>query len=140
MAAVDCVTSFGIASSATPTSWAGKEASRKVVDWLPRIEEPLFDSRTGRMTTRWYNFLRELSDRVGGIQGASLKQVQQTITDTQAQVQTTTQYATQVADYAQGVAATASATAQVAQSSGLSGAGSIPSTPSPPNRPNTYVQ
>ena len=110
------------------------------MDWLPRIEEPLFDSRTGRMTTRWYNFLRELSDRVGGIQGASLKQVQQTITDTQAQVQTTTQYATQVADYAQGVAATASATAQVAQSSGLSGAGSIPSTPSPPSRPNTYVQ
>lgn len=140
MAAVDCVTRFGIASAAAPAAWAGKEASRKFVDWLPPISVPVIDLKTGRMTAPWYRYEQELSRRLGGIEGQSITQVQQTVTATQAQVQTTTQYATQVSDYAQGIAATAQATAEVTQSSGLSGAGSIPPPPSPPNRPNYQVQ
>lgn len=132
---VGCVTVVGFASAASPVAWAGREGSRKVSDWLPRIDERLLDPRTNCMTTRWYNFFRELGERVGGVQGASIPQVVQNLVTTQGQVANVTNYAIQVADYAQGIGATATATAQVAQSNGLGGAGSIPEIGEPPPGP-----
>jgi hypothetical protein len=140
MATVDCVTEVGFASAAAPAAWSGREASRRIADWLPRIEEPFLDARTGLISKRWYNYLRELGDRVGGVQGPSIGQVQQTVIATQNQLAVTTQYATKVGDFAQGIAATAEATAQVAQNNSLSGSGSIPDTGDPPPRPGTYAR
>lgn len=104
-------------------------------DWLPRIDEKVIDARTGFFTPRWYNYFRVLGDRVGGIQGPSIPQVVATVTSTQSQVAVVTNYAIQVSDYAQGIGATASATAQVAQSNGLGGSGSIPDVGEPPPGP-----
>jgi hypothetical protein len=140
MASVDCVTEIGFASAAAPTAWAGKEPSRKLADWLPKIEEPFLDTRTGRVSTRWYNFFRELGDRVGGIKGPSITQVVDTVSQTQNQVAANTTYTQQAVDYAASVAATAEATAQVAQSNGLSGSGSIPPPSRPPSRPNYVLE
>jgi len=133
---VSCATVAGFASASAPVAWAGKDASRKVSDWLPRIDEKVIDPRTGFFTTRWYNYLREVGERLGGVQGPSIVQVQTSVSDTQAQVAEVTNYAVQVSDYAQGVAATSAATAEVAQTNGLSGASSIPPAPSPPTRPS----
>jgi hypothetical protein len=142
MATVSCETRVGIASAASSVAWAGGGSRRKFVDWLPKLSEPIGVARGEKvyLTEQMWNFLRELSDRVGGVNGASIPQVQSTVAATQAQVAETTNYAVQVSDYATQVAATASATAQVAANNSLSGSGSIPSTGSPPNRPNTYVQ
>jgi hypothetical protein len=140
MASVTCETRVGIASAASSVAWAGGGNIRAVTDWLPRIDEKPIDPRTGCFTTRWYNYFRALGDRVGGIQGPSIPQIQDTVTATQAQVAETTNYAVQVSDYATQIASTATATAQVAANNSLSGSGSIPSTGNPPNRPNTYVQ
>lgn len=135
MATVDCYTRFGIATSASPVAWAGSGGSRNVVDWIPRIDEAVIDERTGRFNARWYNYFRALGDRLGGVQGPSIPQLQQTSVAIQAQVAETTNYAVQVADYATQVASTATATAEVAANNSLSGAGSIPDTGDPPPRP-----
>jgi hypothetical protein len=135
MASVDCEIKFGIASAAAPTAWAGKEASRKLADWLPPIEVPLLDPRTGKINKVWYNYFRELGDRVGGIKGPSITQVVDTVSQTQTQVAANTTYTQQAVDYAASVAATAEATAQVAQSNGLTGSGSIPPPADRPQRP-----
>lgn len=142
MASVDCETRVGIASAASSVAWAGGAGARSVVDWLPRFDEAFATVRGDKvyLTKRAWNYLRELGDRVGGVQGPSIPQIQSTVTATQAQVAETTNYAVQVADYASQVAATATATAQVAENNSLSGAGSIPSTGNPPNRPNYQVQ
>lgn len=132
---VACVTRLGFASAAAPVAWAGNQASRNVADWLPRIDEKVIDPRTGCFTARWYNYFRALGERLGGVQGPSIPQVQQSVAETQVQVAATTSYAVQVSNYAQGVAATASATASVTQSNGLSGAGSIPDAGDPPVPP-----
>jgi hypothetical protein len=140
MASVDCYTRFGIATTASPVAWAGGGGSRNVVDWIPRIDEAVIDERTGRFNPRWYNYLRALGDRLGGVQGPSIPQIQSTVTATQSQVAETLNYSVQVADYATQVAATATATAEVASNNSLSGSGSIPPTGSPPNRPNINYQ
>lgn len=142
MASVSCETRVGIASAAASVAWAGGGGSRSVVDWLPKFDQPIGVIRGDKIypTKAYWNYLRELGDRVGGIQGMSITQVTQVVTETQAQVAATTSYAAEVADYATQVAATATATAQVAASNSLSGSGSIPSTGSPPSRPNYQVQ
>lgn len=139
---VSCATLVGFASAAAPVAWAGSEGSRNVVDWLPRIDEPLATVRNGRVyiNVRWYNLLRELCDRVGGIQGQSIPQVVASVQETQVQVAANTAYTDSAVAFTNSVAATATATAQVAQNSGLSGSGSIPPPSPPPNRPNYQVQ
>lgn len=130
-----CATIVGFASAASPVAWAGKEASRKVSDWLPRIDERVIDPRTGFFTTRWYNYLREIGDRLGGIQGPSVTQIQNSVSDTQGQVAAVTNYAVQVSDYAQSVAAQSTAVAQVAHENDLVGSSSIPESGDPPRKP-----
>lgn len=140
MATVSCESRIGLASAASSVAWAGGGGLRKVVDWIPQITEDFLDKRTGKISARWYNYLRLLGERVGGPQGASIPQVVATQTQVQTQVADTLNYAVQVSDYATQVAATATATAEVAANNSLSGSGSIPSTGNPPSRPNTYVQ
>lgn len=125
-ASASCYTAVGFASAASPVAWAGNEGSRNVADWLPRIDEKVIDPRTGFFTVRWYNYFRALGDRLGGIQGPSIPQVQQAVQETQVQVAANTVYTNQAVDYTAQVAASAEATAQVAQSAGLTGSGSIP--------------
>lgn len=137
MATVDCFTRFGIASAASPVAWAGGGSGRSVSDWLPRIDEPAIVLKDGKYywTPRWYNFQRAIADRLGGVQGPSIKQIQATTVQVQAQVAENTNYAVQVADYAAQVAETARATAEVATNNSLTGAPSIPDTGDPPPRP-----
>lgn len=142
MASVSCETRVGIASAATSVAWAGGGGLRSVVDWLPRFDEAFATVRGDKvyLTKRAWNYLRELGDRVGGVQGPSIPQIQSTVTATQAQVAETTNYAIQVSDYATQIASTASTTAEVTQTAALPGSGSIPPPGSPPNRPNRYVE
>lgn len=135
-----CMIRVGVAVAAVPVTWAGNEASRNVVDWLPKISVPIIDKRTGLMSPVWWRFFRELADRVGGIQGPSITQVVTTVEQTQFQVAQNTAYTDSAVAYAASVAATAEAAAEVAQSNGLSGAGSIPPPSAPPNRPNYQVE
>lgn len=135
-----CVIRFGVAVAAAPTAWAGNEASRSVTDWLPPMETPLLDPRTGRIHPAWYRYLRVLGERIGGIQGATIPQVQASVAATQVQVAANTAYVDQSVAYTASVAASAAATAQVAQENGLSGAGSIPPPSSPPSRPNYMIE
>ena len=139
---VTCSTIVGFASAASPVAWAGNIGSRNVSDWLPRIDEPFGTIRGNQVfvSTRWWNYLRELGVRMGGVQGPTIPQVQQSLVETQTQVAATAVYAVQAVDYAASVAATAEATAEVAQTNGLSGAGSIPPTGNPPSRPNYQVE
>lgn len=132
---VSCSTVVGFASAAAPVGWAGKEASRTVSDWLPRIDEKLIDPRTGCLTPRWYNYLRELGDRLGGVKGPTVGQIQTSVSDTQVQLAATTNYAVQVSDYAQSISAQSTATAQVAADNGLAGSSSIPEASQPPRKP-----
>lgn len=142
MAVVTCETRVGIASAASSVAWAGGGGSRNVVDWLPRIDEPFAVIRGDKafLTARAWNYLRELGERMGGVQGPSIPQVVATQTQVQTQVAETLNYAVQVSDYATQIASTSTATAEVASNNGLTGAGSIPPTGSPPSRPNTHVE
>lgn len=135
-----CSTIVGFASAAAPVPWAGNQGSRNVADWLPRIDEKAIDPRTNCFTPRWYNYLRELGVRLGGVQGPSIPQIQQSVVETQAQSAATATYVDSAVAYTASVAATAEAAAEVAQSNGLSGAGSIPPPSAPPHRPNYQVE
>lgn len=129
----DCGTAVGFNSAASRVAWAGTSSPRKTLDWLPRADEVWFDPKTGRPTRRFYQFMREVAEeRLGGVQGKSVPQVATDVVNTQAEVAATVTYATQVGQYAQGIAATASATAAVAKDEGLSGAESIPDIPPNP--------
>lgn len=135
-----CVIRVGFAVSATPVNWAGNEGSRDVSDWLPPMTQPVLDPRTNRFTKPWWNYFRVLGERLGGIQGATVPQVVQTIVETQGQVAANTAYVDSSVAYTASVAATAAAAAEVAATNGLSGAGSIPPPSAPPHRPNHQVE
>ena len=139
MASVDCQIRFGFATTASPTAWAGGGGRRRFVDWLPKLGDPVGFVRGDKvyLTEPAWNFLREVADRLGGVQGASIPQLQQTAVAIQAQVAETTNYAVAVSDYASQIATTATTTAEVAQTAGLAGAPSIPDTGEPPLRPGT---
>lgn len=132
MASSTCEIRIGLTSAASKVPWSSSAESRRVSDWLPRIDEAPIDKRTGLFTPRWYNYLRVLGDRLGGIDGPSITVLNSSLSDTQGLVASTANYTAQVADYAQGIGATATATAQVAQQNNLSGSGSIPPTPPRP--------
>lgn len=132
-----CVTYCGINSAASRVAWAGSATPRRTIDWMPRADEVWFDPNTGRPTRRFYQFMHEIAEqRLGGVQGRTVPQVVQDVTSTQSAVVATTNYATQVGQYAASVAAVAVATAEVAQDSGLSGADSIPEVPPTPPKFN----
>jgi hypothetical protein len=128
--ASDCVTRAGINSAAARVVWAGNTGPRAKVDWLPPPTVPL--DREGKilMNPVWYRAMFELFERrAGGINGASIPQVQTDVVNTQAEVAATTTFAAQVNLYAQGVAAVAEALKEVAVDEGLSGAESVPEAP-----------
>ena len=131
----NCLTRCGTASAASRVAWAGSREKRESADWMPRADEVWIDLKTGRPTRRLFQFVAEMERRMGGINGASIPQVQQDVTNTQSAVVSTTNFAAQVSQYAQGVAATVQATAQVAVDGGLAGAETIPEVPTAPTRP-----
>ena len=51
------------------------ERRSKIVDWLPRQGNPVLDAN-GRFTREWYNFLREITVRFGGVDGVTIGEVQ----------------------------------------------------------------
>jgi hypothetical protein len=136
---VTCATVVGFATAASPVPWAGAEESRDVSDWLPRIDEPVLDPRTGRFNKRWWNYFRVLGERLGGVQGASIPQVQESVQATQILVAVNTASIDSAIAYTDSVAATAAATAEVAQTNNLSGADSIPPPADRPTRPGYQV-
>lgn len=140
-ASASCYTVVGFASAAAPVAWSGNQGSRRVADWLPRIDEAFGTVRDGKVyiNVRWWNLLREVCDRLGGVQGPSITQVVSTVEQTQVQVAANTTYTNQAVAYTASVAASAEATAQVAQSNGLAGSGSIPSIGDPPPPPGYQV-
>ncbi|GAA5075454.1 hypothetical protein [Lysobacter panacisoli] len=141
MAVVDCQIKFGIATTASPTAWAGGGGRRNVSDWLPRIDEPLAEVRNGKIyiLPRWYKLMGAFADRLGGINGPSIPQVQGVITSTQVQLADTTNYAIAVSDFASQIATTAATTAEVAQTASLPGSGTIPEPGEPPPRPGSHA-
>jgi hypothetical protein len=143
-----CAIAVGFSVSTASAAWSGTSEPRDVVDWLPRIDEAVIVFRDqrgnivgrGYMTPRLWNYLRELGSRMGGVQGASIPDIQTAIVETQQQVVANTAYVDSSIAYTTSVAATATAAAEVAQTNGLSGAGSIPTPSPPPNRPNYQVE
>jgi hypothetical protein len=138
-----CESRIGTLSAASSPAWSGRaSANRAKVDWLLRPDEMWIDSKTGRPSPRFYQFIREIAEvRLGGIQGVSVPQVATAVTQTQAEVVATTSYAEAAVAYSQGVAATATATAQVTTAAALPGSESIPIIPEPPIRtnPDEYI-
>lgn len=140
MATASCVTYVGFVSAASRVPWSDTRESRRVSDWLPRIDEAPIDPKTGRFTIRWYNYFRVLGERLGGIDGPSITTINTALTDTQGVVAETVNYAAQVSDYASSIAATAGATAQVVTTNNLSGATSIPDYGDPPPKPGQQAR
>lgn len=136
MASVDLITSAGAASSVGRVSWGGSARLLAKVPWLPPFHVKPVDAN-GNWNPAVYKALKYLFEEViGGIDAPTLPQLRTDVTSTQVQVSATTNYAKQVSQYAQGIAATAEATAQVTQDSGLSGSGSIPPPPTVPPPPD----
>jgi membrane carboxypeptidase/penicillin-binding protein len=131
-----CAIAVGFSVGTASAAWSGSDEPRNVSDWLPPMSQPVLDPRTNRFTRPWWNYFRVLGERLGGVQGASITQIESSIVETQQQVVANTAYVDSSVAYAQSVAATAEATAQVTQNNGLSGAESIPPTSNPPNRPS----
>lgn len=128
----NCVVAAGVGVAATRVAWGGTTAIRKVVDWLPPAHVP-FSNDGKHVNPVWYRALRELFEtRAGGVNGPTIPQVRQSVTDTQETVVGVVTFAQQVGQYAQGVAATVQATAEVTQDAGLSGSESIPDPPATP--------
>lgn len=137
MATVTCSTRLGPYSAASFAAWAGSDALRSATNWIPRPDEDWM--RDGKPTRRFFLFMSELSRRMGGEQGKSIAQVESVITGTQAEVLAVGNFTQQLGQYAQSVAATTNAIAQVAVDNALSGASSVPPTSSPPRlQPSQY--
>lgn len=141
------VSSFSVSAGAScatgRVSWGGGQAARDKVPWLPpmRVAPVLSDGRGGwRWNPDVYRALQWLFEEyIGGINAPTASAISTTITQTQADVADTIAYAAAVSNYAQGIAATSSATAEVTQNAGLSGSGSIPEPPEPPIPPGGHA-
>lgn len=140
----DCSTYSGINSAASRVAWAGTSSPREKLDWLPRADEQWFDPKTGRPSRRFYQFIREIAEvRLGGVQGRTVPQVHSDVVQTQATTTATVSYATQLGQYAQGVAATAAATLQVLKDNAEPSAETVPAPPEeapiyrPPGKPGS---
>lgn len=135
---VDAVTSAGVASATGRVMWAGSASPLSRVPWLPKANTTLSRDGGRTLAPEWDRALRWLFEQyIGGLNAPTIPQITNNVAETQVQVAATTNYTGQVAAYAQGIAATAAATAEVAQSNGLSGASSIPPTGDPPTPPGT---
>lgn len=131
------VLSVGVGLGIGTLPWNTSTAKRSANKWLPRTDIPWFDPRTGRPTPIFAAFMVELAEnRLGGTQGQSVTQISTTVTQTQAQVVETTNYASQAVQFTRGVAASVDAVTQVAKTNNLSGADTIPPTPPPPSAPS----
>lgn len=126
---------FGILVAGSSPAWAGRATRNRSKNWMLRADEAWIDPKTGRPTPRLFQLLHEICEnRLGGVDGQTIPAVATSVAQTQTEVIATVAYTQNVASYAQGIAATATATAEVAQSNSLTGAGSIPPTPEPPAR------
>ena len=113
-------------------AWSGQSQLRKVIDWLPKIGEPVV-TPTGQMSQRWYAFFREIASRLGGIDASSLGEVINSLQATQAQLQSTVDYAVSVGQFASTVQAQTTAVVSAAAAAG------VPTTSVPPAvDPPTY--
>lgn len=130
---VGLVTSAGVASSTGRVAWGGSESPLAQVPWIPKAGTPLVMSDGRTMNPAWDRCFRWLFEQyIGGVKAKTASQIQTEVAATQDQVVATTNYAIAAVGYASGVAATASATREVSQASGLSGAESIPDVPDEP--------
>lgn len=134
MATSSGVIRCGVSVAASRVAWAGSAAPREASDWIPRLDIPLVDLKSGRATPVFARYVTEMNRRMGGVQGKTIPQLVQELESARAELVAAISYARQVTQYARGVAATSAVTAEVSQSSGLAGAGSIP----PPSEPPVY--
>lgn len=114
--------------------WAGAEARRPKVDWLPPPNVPItLDGKT--MNPVWYRAFFEMFERrLGGISAATVPSLQTTVSQVQTLTVATVAYADEAVAYTRGVAESTAAVKEVAQNNGLSGAESVPDVPDPPIR------
>lgn len=130
----DVLVSTGVGLGLGSVPWSGSRANRRSNRWLPRADIPWFDPRTGKPTPAFAAFMVELAEnRMGGIDGATLPEVQVDTRATRAQAVAAAGIATDVNAYARGIAATVTTTAQVAQTAALPGSTAIPPVPDPPD-------
>lgn len=104
----------------------------------PHVSPVLPDGKGGwRWNPEVYKAIQWVfNEALGGLDGPTLPQVVATVTQTQAQVVSTTNYVDQSVQYTRAAVASQAATAQVVQNAGLPGADTIPPTPDPPSRPS----
>lgn len=125
--------SAGAACKVRSPSWDdGSTAPKRKVPWLPNVQvKPVRpDGSWNPDVWRALNYL--FNEVLGGINAPTIAEVTQTVTTTQAQVVATQANAENAMNYAAGIAAAVTATAEVTQSAGLPGSGSIPAVPSKP--------
>lgn len=122
-----CLAIDGGSTAMVRPAWAGAPPKRKVTDWLPRFDEPAIDLKTGRLTQRWYAYFRELGNRIGGTDGASLLHMIDTLNQTQSALQDVMSYSIQLG---QSVGSTQSQVNAVVSASGAAGV-NVSSVPPP---------
>lgn len=126
--------SCGAACATGRVAWAGNSAVRSKVPWLPPQRVKPVD-KDGNWNPDVYRALKWLFETaIGGVTAQTVPQVATGVTAAQSELVSAITYAQQVATYAEGVAATAVATAEVVTNNGLSGSTSIPPSPEPPPR------
>lgn len=126
------VVSTGVGAAFGNVPWNTSSARREKVPWLPPAHVPVVQ-QNGLMNPAWYRALHEVfENRLGGVQGATVTQVQTTVTQTQSQVVATTAAVTDLGAYTRSIDATATALRQVAVDNALSGASTVPAPSDPP--------
>lgn len=125
MASDTCAAAAGLAAAAASANWASARELKKLIPWLPLPGTPLFVG--GPPISREYRkFFEEIAIRLGGIEGASITDIETSV----SLVQTAVVQAQEAAISAQ-VASAQNAAAidvvrDVAIGNGLTGAEQIP--------------
>lgn len=131
------VVSTGTGAAFGNVPWNTSTALREANNWLPRADHSI--GTCPKCKTRippdplWYRYFKELSERMGGIQGQTIPQVATAVGQTQLQVVATTSAITDLTAYARSIDETASALAQVAVDNALTGAETVPLPSDPPD-------
>ena len=125
----------GVTVTFARPSNAGSRGPKRVSDWLPRIDEAAIDLKTGRLTVRWYNYLREIGLRLGGINGDSVEEILARLSASDADQSAAINYMMQVAAFAKAVQQQTVALTAAVSASGTDTSSVPPPAAPPPTNP-----
>lgn len=122
------VTSSGVLAQADPYASGGSfsRAAASAKSWLPGARVKLVDER-GYITSPWLRFFTYVAEqRLGGINGPSMAEVETNVIETKAQAVNAATSAASVTQQSIANAEALQATVEVVQNNSLSGATAIP--------------